>query len=202
MMEQFQQKCDAYNASCAQQLKEMNENKTLNIIQRKGIEGWHTAENVAFLEKSFEFATHEQATEFCMRVGKEATKKDHHPEWSLNGTTVNVKLTSHFANNTATVYDFELAEQMNKAYKSTKQNHTQYPWVNQKQISSVLLGTLIVVGGYAYLKFALDAIHPVSFKGLQKYIDNDVPLPSVSKLDYSEAVEKRNIEILTLQRFK
>ena len=45
-------------------------------------------------------------------------QKDHHPEWRSDdgGRLVHVKLTSHFAGNTVSLLDYELAEHMNKAF--------------------------------------------------------------------------------------
>lgn len=39
---EFYEHCDAYNALCLDQLKEINENKIANVVSRGGIEGWHT----------------------------------------------------------------------------------------------------------------------------------------------------------------
>jgi pterin-4a-carbinolamine dehydratase len=45
-------------------------------------------------------------------VGKFCSLKDHHPQWETadNGKSLVVTLTSHFANNKVTLFDFELAE--------------------------------------------------------------------------------------------
>jgi len=47
----------------------MNENLINNIIQRDGIKGWATAENLDDLTKSFEFSSFEQCQAFCQNVG-------------------------------------------------------------------------------------------------------------------------------------
>ena len=58
-----------YNEECAKELATMNENLINNIIQRDGIKGWATAENLDDLTKSFEFSSFEQCQAFCQNVG-------------------------------------------------------------------------------------------------------------------------------------
>ena len=108
----LEQEYAAYNEKCVNDLKEMNQTKINNIIERGGIEGWDDGGNLNALTKSFDFDTFEHAQHFVQTVGKWADKNDHHPEWNITngGRTVNVRLTSHFANNTVTLYDFELAD--------------------------------------------------------------------------------------------
>ena len=92
------------------------------------------------MTKTFEFTSFEQAQHFVQRVGKFCTKKDHHPEWQVTngGKTVQVRLTSHFAGNKVTLYDFQLAEEMNKSFKITLREFwmhpltTGKPWVTYK----------------------------------------------------------------------
>jgi hypothetical protein len=45
-------------------------------------------------------------------------------------------LTSHFADNKVTLYDFQLAENMNQSYKITLKEYTAYPWVNDRTLAS------------------------------------------------------------------
>ena len=47
-----------------------------------------------------------------MEVSRDAEAKNHHPECSITngGKILNVKLTSHIADNTVTRLDFEMAE--------------------------------------------------------------------------------------------
>ena len=108
----------------------MNVNIIDNIVARGGTFGWET--DVNQLTRSFEFDSFEEAQAFVMRVGKDAEVKDHHPEWSSSdgGRTVNVRLTSHFANNTVTRLDFELAEAMTNAYTEVRTCFKMYPWLN------------------------------------------------------------------------
>ena len=93
----------------------MNENKIDNLISRGGTDGWSTVGELDALTKTFVFDNFEQANAFIQKVGKFAETKDHHPEWSSsnNGSQVHARLTSHFANNKVTIFDFELAENMN-----------------------------------------------------------------------------------------
>ena len=106
-----------YNQSANEQLKQMNENLIENIVSDGGIKGWHLAPNLDDLTRTFEFRSFEHAAHFMNEVGKVASKKDHHPEWKLHGSTLTVRLTSHFANNKVTLYDFQLAEAMNKRFE-------------------------------------------------------------------------------------
>lgn len=104
-----------FNARCAEELKEMNQNRITNIVERGGVEGWETAEDLAYLQKSFTFTSVGQAQYFVQSVGRFCTEKDHHPEWSSadGGRTVSIRLSSHFAGNKVTLFDFQLAEHMN-----------------------------------------------------------------------------------------
>ena len=43
------------NASAVEQLKEMNQNKITNIIDRKGIEGWDVKDDMSGMYKTFAF---------------------------------------------------------------------------------------------------------------------------------------------------
>ena len=98
----------------------MNETLIDNILLRGGTEGWSTQGELDALTKLFQFDSFEQANAFVQAVGVFAESKDHHPEWELlnGGKDVSVRLTSHFATTKVTLFDFELAEHMNKQYKS------------------------------------------------------------------------------------
>ena len=100
-----------YNEKCVNDLKEMNQTKITNIIERRGVEGWDEGDNLDALTKTFSFDSFEHANAFVQEVGKFCELKDHHPEWfsSEGGKTVSVRLTSHFANNKVTLFDFEVA---------------------------------------------------------------------------------------------
>lgn len=39
---------ETFNNQCAEELKEMNQNRITNIIERGGVEGWETVRNTSF----------------------------------------------------------------------------------------------------------------------------------------------------------
>jgi pterin-4a-carbinolamine dehydratase len=49
------------NNNAKEELKEMNENRITNIIERGGVDNWETASDLAYLKRSFDFASFEQA---------------------------------------------------------------------------------------------------------------------------------------------
>ncbi len=124
----------------------MNQTKITNIIERGGIEGWDDSANLDALTRTFQFDSFEQANSFIQSVGKFCETKDHHPEWSSSngGKSVKVRLTSHFAGNKLTLYDFELAENMNKTFKEASKFNMYSQWDTNKMIT---LG--VVVGSAA-----------------------------------------------------
>ena len=135
---------DKYNEKCVNDLKEMNQTKITNIIESGGIEGWDDSANLDALTRTFQFESFEQANSFIQSVGKFCEKKDHHPEWSSSngGKSVKVRLTSHFAGNKLTLYDFELAENMNKAYKEASKFNMYSQWdVNRLITLGVVVGS-------------------------------------------------------------
>ena len=85
-------------------------------------------------------------------VSKHCTENDHHPEWSLEGTTLKVRLTSHFRDNTVSLMDFQLAKELTAQYANTEKArpyakfHTRH-WV---QIGVFSFG-LILLYFYKYL---------------------------------------------------
>ena len=92
------------------------------------------AADLSYLKKSFTFKSPLQAQYFVQRVGVFCTQKDHHPEWSITdgGKTVNVKLTSHFANNKVTLFDFQIAEHMNQQSQVTTKWFREHPFFSDK----------------------------------------------------------------------
>lgn len=87
-------------------------------------------------------------------MGIFAESKDHHPEWKLTngGRNVEVRLTSHFANNKVTLFDFELAEAMNRANKRAAKFNA-YPRIENSQFlaAAVAVGSVaIIFAGYTY----------------------------------------------------
>ena len=90
-----------------------------------------------------------------MRVGRDAEEKDHHPEWNVShgGRVVNVNLTSHFAQNTVTRLDFELAECMNNAYTEIRGSFKMYPYLDASQWASLKIGAGMLVSAIFFFKF-------------------------------------------------
>lgn len=151
--QKLQQEYAVFNEQCKAELQEMNKNIIENIIARGGTHGWDT--DVNELKKTFEFDSFEEAQAFVMRVGLDAERKDHHPEWSSSdgGRTINARLTSHFANNTVTRLDFELAENMNTAYEEIRGGFQMYPWFSPQQWASIKIGLALFVSTTFFFKF-------------------------------------------------
>lgn len=129
----------------------MNKNIIENIVARGGTEGWETTPNA--MTKSFEFNSFEEGQAFVMRVARDAENKDHHPEWSTShgGRVINATLTSHFAQNTVTRLDFELAECMNNAHTEVQGTFKMYPYLDPKQWASLKIGVgMFVISVFAF----------------------------------------------------
>ena len=82
-------------------------------------------------------------------VGKFCELKEHHPEWQcLNGgKSISVKLTSHFANNKVTLFDFELAEHMNTTYTDTQSSFKMFTRITERSLVHACIG----VGSFVFL---------------------------------------------------
>ena len=111
-----------------------------------------------------------------MRVAIDAEKKDHHPEWHTmdGGRTVNVTLTSHFAQNTVTRLDFELAECMSNAYTETRGSFKMYPWFTKGEWASIKIGAVMAVFTMFSIKFLVG-----NRKYEEVYIE-PAPMPSTN----------------------
>ena len=133
----------------------MNQTRITNIIDRGGIEGWTDSGNLDSFTKTFEFDSFEQGQAFVQAVGKYADQKDHHPEWTcLNGgKSISVKLTSHFANNKVTLFDFELAEHMNQMYSETQSSFKMFRRIEERQMVSACIGVGTFVLLFSYFKY-------------------------------------------------
>ena len=177
---ELQESYAAFNEQCKSELQEMNKNIIENIVARGGTEGWDT--DLYAMKKDFEFDSFEECHAFCTRVAKDAEAKDHHPEWKLTnaGRTVSVTLTSHFAQNTVTRLDFELAEAMNTAYTETRGSFKQYPRFTEGEWASIKIGLGLFVFGTFFFKFATGTAYE------QKEIA-PAPLPST---DYESLAAK------------
>ena len=144
-----------FNERCVDELKEMNQTRITNIIDRGGIEGWTDSGNLDSFTKTFEFDSFEQGQAFVQEVGKFCEAKDHHPEWTcLNGgKQIHVKLTSHFANNKVTLFDFELAEHMNTTYSDCS-SFTMFPRFQERQLVQACIGVGSFVALYSLFQWA------------------------------------------------
>lgn len=177
---QLQESYAVFNENCKAELQEMNKNIIENIIHRGGTEGWDS--DMYAMKKTFEFTSFEEAQAFCLRVAKDAEEKDHHPEWSLSGFNVTVKLTSHFAENTVTRLDFEIAEAMNNAFTETKGSYKMYPMFQPSQWASIKIGLAMGALGVFFIKFMTGTGYE------EKHID-PAPMPST---DFYNAAGKHS----------
>ena len=91
------------------------------------------------MKRTFTFSSAAQAQSFVQGVSRFCAQKDHHPEWSVSdgGRTVNVTLTSHFAGNKVTLFDFQLAEHMNNQLQVAQKWYWRYPLLEDKSWSTL-----------------------------------------------------------------
>ena len=116
--EKYQKQFEEYNAKANAEYDTMIMNRTNNIVNSGNVSDWEIVENNSFMTKTFEFAIPEHSLYFVNQVSRWCTRHDHHPEWSMkDDNSVEVFLTSHFADNKVTVTDYELAQEMNLIYK-------------------------------------------------------------------------------------
>jgi len=166
----------------------MHTNKISNIIDAGGIEGWEN-QDLEQLTKTFEFDSFEQGNAFIQEVGKYCDSVDHHPEWNCadGGKSVSVKLTSHFADNTVTIMDFELAQQMNVSYNDTKGQFSMYPRFDEKKLVSLS----IAVGGFVLFASYFNWL---TSSRMENDIQKGVPLPRGAEVQaaISEKVNSYN----------
>lgn len=64
-----------------------------------------------------------------------------------------MKLTSHFAN-AVTLYDFELAEQMNTSYNDTKSTYKMFPRITDKTLVNMCIATGTFVFAFSLFQWA------------------------------------------------
>lgn len=131
----------------------MNKNIIESIVARGGIEGWVTDLNS--LTKVFRFQTFEACNAFVVRVSREIEARSHHPEWNVtdSGKVLNVKLTSHFAGNTVTRLDFEMAEAMNLAFAEIQSTFRLYPRFSDQTWATIKIATGVSLISLILLKF-------------------------------------------------
>lgn len=77
--------------------------------------GWRLSADGAGLEREYRFASFPEALGWMMRVGFEAERADHHPEWTNVYNRVSVRLTTHDAGG-LTAKDVELARAMDRLH--------------------------------------------------------------------------------------
>lgn len=144
-----------FNDNCAVELQEMNKNVIENIVNRGGSVGWEHAEDNTSLKKSFEFSSFEQANDWIQRVAKRANFMDHHPEWTVTdgGRIVNVTLTSHFAGNTVSRLDFELAEALNEEWTKCGSTYKMFPTFTDAQWATIRIAAGCAAFGLFFFRF-------------------------------------------------
>ena len=69
------------------------------------------------------------------------------------GKSIQVKLTSHFANNKVTLFDFELAEHMNTTYSDTQGSFKMFPRFQERQLVHACIGIGSFVALYSYFQW-------------------------------------------------
>lgn len=201
-MQVLERKWNAYNAGAKEELKEMNQNKITNIIDRGGIDDWETAPDLSSLKRAFAFTSFEQAQYFIQHVGIYCSEKDHHPEWEVleGGKVVSTKLTSHFAGNKVTLFDFELAEQMNDQYKITKSKFRMYPFLSSHQWSSVMIsgiGSILGLLIFGFSKHWYDKYKSphTTIGGLPRIFEDKTPvLKGVFHVNAAHLTSERELE--------
>lgn len=151
-----------FNDQCADELVEMNQNVISNIVNRGGDAGWEQAENFDYLKKTFDFPSFEQADAFIQSVGLRANGFDHHPEWNVTngGCSVNITLTSHFADNKVTRLDFELAEVCNEEYTKNVSTYRMFPRFTRKEWASIKIAVFCACFSIFAFKIATGPDHP------------------------------------------
>lgn len=145
---------EEFNEKCRTQLIEMTSNQINAIEDRGGIEGWEHGGDA--LTKTFEFDCFERGQAFVQTVSNFCHENDHHPEWKCEngGTVIQVRLTSHFAGNTVSILDYQLAEQMNNAHAEVQSTFNPYPMFNSKQLLhlSAAVGTFVFLySGFTWM---------------------------------------------------
>lgn len=121
MTQRNEERFEEYNKMANQEYDEMIQNRMNKIIGSNNVSDWELAEDNGFLRKVFEFDSSEHAHIFINDVSFYCSRVDHHPEWKMIGDrTIEVSLTSHFADNKVSINDYELAQEMNKIASKNK----------------------------------------------------------------------------------
>ena len=139
----LQEHYERYNQGCQEELDMLSRNLIQGIEDSGAIAGWTQAEDDAFLSNEFTFPTSHEATWFMNEISKWCSENDHHPEWSLDGAILTVRLTSHFNNNKVSLLDYQLAKQMSFVYSNLK-NARPYAVFQKTHAIEYLIGAGVV----------------------------------------------------------
>jgi 4a-hydroxytetrahydrobiopterin dehydratase len=90
-----------------EQLSQAAREKGLN-----GLVDWQVEQGGEAITRTFKFTSFSEAFGFMSRVALAAEKAGHHPEWSNNYRTVNIRLTTHDAGGLSQ-RDLDLARTIN-----------------------------------------------------------------------------------------
>jgi hypothetical protein len=95
------------------------------------------------------------------------------------GKTLTAKLTSHFAGNKVTLFDFQVAQKMNSQFKSTSRFYSDYPYITGSSIVSWQIFLVTAALGYTTYRifasnFSYDITRPAkAFKAIEPYTLGD-----------------------------
>ena len=143
----WEQEHEEYNKFANAEYDTMISNRLSNIIDSGSVQDWELAEDNAFLRKTFTFETQDHSHFFVNEVSKFCSEHDHHPEWNMVGNNqIEVFLTSHFANNTVSLSDYELAQQMNKLFIATTKHNTYSYFTPEKSIEIGVVLAVFIFG--------------------------------------------------------
>ena len=96
-----------------EQLSQAAREKGLN-----GLVDWQVEQGGEAITRTFKFTSFSEAFGFMSRVALAAEKAGHHPEWSNNYGTVNIRLTTHDAGGLSQ-RDLDLAGAINGLFGSS-----------------------------------------------------------------------------------
>jgi 4a-hydroxytetrahydrobiopterin dehydratase len=86
----------------------------MNLVKQKKTPMW--IEENHQLKRSFEFRDFTEAFAFMTKVAVVAEKMNHHPYWSNAYNKVSIMLYTHDANDSITVKDLQLSEEIDSIY--------------------------------------------------------------------------------------
>ena len=140
MTRENEKRFEEYNNWANDEYDQMIQNRLDRIISSGVVSDWELAEDNGYIRKRFEFSTPDHAHWFVNEVSKHCSTNDHHPEWSMIGDkSIEVYLTSHFANNKVSIKDYELAQEMNKVAAKAKGFNPYSFFTTERKIELVLV---------------------------------------------------------------